>query len=135
MWNLPDFRELVLHCQTSVRDKKTYLDIAGDEISRLRYVFNEKVKCKVPIWTDGNLIFPEIWFSAEISQNRLFIGPYRNLMISFEHFPSEFEAYILWFCSTHECYKTSKYELQTPSVTYNFRSFRNRQKNITVFLL
>ena len=37
--------------------QKTYLDIAGDEISRLRYVLNEKVKCKVPIWADEKLNF------------------------------------------------------------------------------
>ena len=36
--------------------QKTYLDIAGDEISRLRYVLNEKVKCKVPVWADEKLI-------------------------------------------------------------------------------
>ena len=37
--------------------QKTYLDIAADEISRLRYVLNEKVKSKVPIWAEENLIF------------------------------------------------------------------------------
>ena len=88
--NLPDFRELVLHRQTSVRDKKTYLDIAGDEISRLRYVLNEKVKCKVPIWADEKLI--DGWNSHDDGKStfgkfrkkqQLFIGPYRNLTLLF----------------------------------------------------
>ena len=39
--------------------QKTYLDIAGDEICRLRYVLNEKMKCKVPIWADEKLDFPK----------------------------------------------------------------------------
>ena len=36
--------------------QKTYQDIAGDEICRLRYVLNKKMKCKVPIWADEKLI-------------------------------------------------------------------------------
>ena len=31
-----------------------------------------------------------------------------------EHLELELEADIWWFCSTHEYYKTTKYELRTP---------------------
>ena len=34
-----------------------------------------------------------------------------------EHLELEYEADIWWFCSTHEYYKTTKYELQSPTLT------------------
>ena len=40
--------------------KKTYLDKAGDEICRLRYVLNTKMKCEVLIWADEKLNFQKM---------------------------------------------------------------------------
>ena len=34
-----------------------------------------------------------------------------------EHLEFEFEAHIWWFCSTREYYKTTKYELRTPTLS------------------
>ena len=34
-----------------------------------------------------------------------------------EHLEMEFEAETWWFCSTHEGYKPTKFQLQTPSLS------------------
>ena len=34
-----------------------------------------------------------------------------------EHLELDYEADIWWFCSTHEYYKTTKYELPTPTLS------------------
>ena len=48
--------------------------------------------------------------------NAFFRGPRVEKMdFQLEHLEMEFEAETWWFCSTHEGYKTTKFQLQTPS--------------------
>ena len=54
--------------------QKTYLEIAGDEICRLRYVLNEKVKCKILRWTDENLDFQKMKMLKSLITRKIFFG-------------------------------------------------------------
>ena len=47
-----------------------------------------------------------------------------------EHLDLELEADLWWFQSTHEYYKTTKYELPTPTLSVPSRIFMFSQKDL-----
>ena len=47
-----------------------------------------------------------------------------------EHLELELEAHIWWFCSTHEYFETTKYQLPTPSLSAPSRIFMFSQKDL-----
>ena len=52
-----------------------------------------------------------------IYYSSIFVAFEKKMDFQLEHLEMEFEAETWWFCSTHEGYKTTKFQLQTPSLS------------------